>query len=530
MSPVYSLLLALDPKPGRTAADCFDALASAAVGWVEAAHPGLSLRTDGTPATPTPDATATALRERIDPAHELFTLDWTATAHGVRYAYAAELARTPVGIQGRAAVKAGAVGGLAPVGVEPFRPAVVDRWAEVATARAVGGEEVPAAVRAVGPRFVAGFVDDLLLAPNRVLPLVVLTPLPDGGRPLVEPAAVLDAVYGLAHVVELTHRDATFELTNRVGKEWSCFVGGVRLYWPAPSLGSDFRSHPLFLPAEYRDSADAADRLPRQLLAKLAPAAVARFTESPLVRQVRGVQEKLRQAAVQRQIKELSAGAAESKDWLALLESEMKETTKLRQEVELLKLELAEVTAERDDLREQFKTVGQETAAAEDAAVRAGAVAKRFRDRLLSGMKTVSEAVDLAADEFADTLRFLPAAVKAAADSPYLHPDKVYKLFRALDEIGRTIRTRGELGETLFDALQRHGFEYKPHISVTSEGRFGDEYTFEYGGRRRLFENHVTLGSSHSPRECLSVHWLRDEAAGRFIIGWCGRHLTNTRS
>ena len=193
-------------------------------------------------------------------------------------------------------------------------------------------------------------------------------------------------------------------------------------------------------------------------------------------------------------------------------------------------MELAEVTADRDDLREQWKTVGQEMAAAEDAAVRAEAVAKRYRDRILTGMKTPGEAVDLAADEFADTLRFLPPALRSAADSPYQYPEKVYKLFRALDEIGRAIRTRGELGESLFDALQRHGFEYKPHISVTSEGKYGGEYTFEYGGRKHLFEHHVTLGSSHSPRECLSVHWLRDDTAGRFVIGWCGRHLTNTKS
>jgi hypothetical protein len=358
----------------------------------------------------------------------------------------------------------------------------------------------------------------------------VLTPLNDTARPLVDPGAVLDAVYGLAHVVELTHREATFELTSRVGKEWSCFLGGVRLYWPNPDLSGDYRKHPLFLPNEYHAPADAADRLPRQLLAKLAPAAVARFTEVPLMRAVRAVQEGNRQAVVQKQIRDLSAGANESKDWLLLLETEMKETTKLRQEVELLKLEVAEVTADRDALREQFKTVNQETTAAEDAATRAEAVAKRFRDRILRGIREVREAVDLAADEFGDTLRFLPSALKSAEDSPYQHPERAYKLFRALDEIGRTIRTRGDLGEPLFDVLQKHGFEYKPHISMTSEGKYGDEYTFEYGGRKRLFENHVTLGSSHDPKACLSVHWLRDDASGRFVVGWCGRHRTNTRS
>jgi hypothetical protein len=332
-------------------------------------------------------------------------------------------------------------------------------------------------------------------------------------------------------VIELTHKDATFELTKRVGKEWSVFLGGVRLYWPQPTLDDNFRRHPLFLPSDFRDAADAADRLPGLLLAKLCAAALARFADPPpLVRQARAAQEKGRQTAVQKQIAVLTAGAAESTQWLALLESAWEDNRKLKEEVAFAREELAEVKAERDDLREQWKTVAPEMAAAEDAAVRAEAITKRYRDRILKGMKRVSEAVDLAADEFADTLRFLPSAVHSAEDSPYQYPVKVYELLRALDEVARALRARGGLGESVYDALRRHGFEYKPHISVTSEGKYGGEYTFEYQGRKQLFEQHVTLGSSHSPRECLSVHWVRDEPAGRFVVGWCGRHKTNTRS
>lgn len=529
MTPVYSLVLAFDPKGGDTPAGCFDKLVTAAVGWVEEAIPGSRVRTDGTTESFAAGETVTASRERIDPAHDLFTLEWTRITEGVRLVCGVELARTPVGIQGRAAVRAAGAGLAPPQPVDPARPGVIDRWCEAAVGRVVGGEEVPAAVRRVSARFVPGFIEDLLLAPNRTLPAVVLAPMPDD-RPLVDPEVLLDAVFGLAHVVELTTKDATFMLTDRVGKEWSCFHGAVRIYWPQPTLGDDYRRHPLFFPAAYPPGPEADARLPRDVLARLCAAAHARFADAPLVRAARAAQEKQKQAAVQRQIAELSAGAAESKEWLALLESAWADNKRLRDDLELARLELAEVRAERDDLREQWKTVAPEMAAAEDAAVRAEAVTKRYRDRILKGMKKVSDAVDLAADEFADTLRFLPSALHAAADSPYQHPVRVYELFRALDEVARGLRARGELGESLYDALRRHGFEYKPHISVTSEGKYGDEYTFEYGGRKHLFENHVTLGSSHSPRECLSAHWLRDEAAGRFVIGWCGRHKTNTKS
>ncbi len=531
MKPVFAVVLAFDPKPGDSAAACFDKLASAAAGWVEAEHPGFRVQPDGTPTSPANGETVTAARERIDSFHELFTLEWTrpGEADDVRLACAVELARTPIGIQGRAEVRAGASGGGPPVRVDPTRPGVIDRWCAAAVGRVVGGEEIPTAVRRVSGRFVPGFAEDLLLAPSRQLPAVVLAPLPDG-RPLVDPDLLLDAAFGLAHVVELTDTAATFALTDRVGKEWSCFHGAVRIYWPQPSLGDDFRRHPLFFPAAYPPGPDTDDRLPRDVLARLCDAAVVRHAAAPLVKQVRAAQEKARQAAVQKQIADLTANAAEGAGWMSHLDAAWDEVRKLKDELEFARLERDEARKEAADFREQWATVAAEIAAAEDQATRAAAVAKRYRDRVLKALKKVGEAVDLAADEFADTLRFLPSARQSADESPYQQPARVYDLFRALDEVGRELRTRGQLGRSLFDALRDRGFEYKPHISMTSEGKYGGEYTFEYGGRKHLFENHVTIGSSHSPRECLSVHWLRDDAAGRFVVGWCGRHLTNTRT
>ena len=63
-----------------------------------------------------------------------------------------------------------------------------------------------------------------------------------------------------------------------------------------------------------------------------------------------------------------------------------------------------------------------------------------------------------------------------------------------------------------------------------AKGKFGNEYTFQYEGQPLLFENHVTLGRSHNPQDCLSVHWLRDDDRKRFVVGWCGKHRTNTRT
>ena len=191
---------------------------------------------------------------------------------------------------------------------------------------------------------------------------------------------------------------------------------------------------------------------------------------------------------------------------------------------------MAEVRDELAAQQEQWTTVEAEITAARSEASAAKAGAAAVRAFALDRLRRVDEAVGLSRAEFPDTLSFLPDALKSAADSPYQQPRKVYELFRALDEVVRVIRARGSLGESLFDALRRHGFEYKDNISGTAEGKFGDEYRFVYQGERVLFKNHVTIGASHNPQDCLSVHWYRDDVAGRIVVGWCGKHKTNTKT
>jgi hypothetical protein len=537
VQPVFTFLADLLPRPGDDPAALFARLADRVTQWVAAEYHGTTLRNDGVPVAPADGHTVSLAREAIDPAHDLLTLDWSqpGDADGVRLTCSVELARVPLGVQARVAVRAAdGRAGVAPVRVDVYRPGVVDLLLKESDGL-VGGQPVPAAVRRLTPPFVPGFVDDLLLDPRRALPVVVLTPHPQTGRPVVDPGRMLDKVYGLAHVAELTTKDTTFALTDRVGREWSCFHGAVRIYWPGMNPDdprADFRRHPIFFPDHYPPGPETDTRLPRDVLRRLASAAHVRFADAPLVRLARAALDRKRQAAVQRQLSELKAGADEAREWLKQLDAAWQENRRLTDELELTRTELAELREELGRQREQWGTVSQEIADAKAEAGRQAAAAARFRQRLLTRLRKVAEAVELAREDYADTLEFLPSAVKSAAESPYQSPREVYDLFRALDEVMRTIRSRGQLGEPLYEVLRRYnsGFRYKDRISITSEGKYGDEYHFVYNGQRLLFENHVTLGKSFNPQECLSVHWLRDDAARQFVIGWCGKHLTNTRT
>lgn len=515
MRPVFSLLLTLVPKPGESPAACFEKLAAAAGVWAtgERLEPA-----DGGPVV---------RRTKIDPARELLTVDGSWPDGAVRYAVAAGVARTPLQIQAHVVVSAPpVVYDGRPVDADPFRPGLVDQFLTIADGL-VGGRPVPLAVDRLDRFTASRFAIDVLLDPGRQLPVVVLSPHPDTGDPLADPERVLDELFGLAHVAQLVNRDATFALTDRVGKLWSCFHGAARVYWPGAALDDTYRRHPIFFPDAYPPG-PAADRLPLDLLRRVAGRT--RFPDAPLVKELKAAADRQAQAAAQARVAELTAGAVRATELAAELDKAWADARRAADDRDLARLELDEVRQELAFEKEQWATAGEELAAARAEADRHRAAATRYRTLALAGLRRVTDAVDMARAEFPDTLVFLPSAVKAAADSPYLYPGKVFDLFAALDAVMCAIRDTGRAGGDLHAVLLRSGFDYKPHISVTSAGKFGDEYTFVVDGERRLFENHVTLGKGHNPQDCLSVHWLRDDGRRRFVVGWCGKHRTNTRT
>ena len=518
MLAVYTLRAEFDTPPGETTSQLFARLVAAAEAHVRSHR------------DPADDLTVTPPGERtVDGSHALFELAWAwaADESARRQAVGLTLARTPLGVQGQVTFREAAADGAGPADV--YRPEVVDALLAVATAR-VNGEPLPVRPERLTRASVPGFVDDHLTATGRQLPIVVLTPLEGTGRPLVDPDRLMDELRGLARVVELADRDATFALTKCVTKTLSCFHGAVRLYWPGFGPTADPYRHPIFFPDSYPPGPDADDRLPRAILGPLAAAAHSRFADAPFARRVREVRELKGQAAVRARLEAAHADAEQGREWGRHLETAWDENRRLNAELDAARAGQARATEEVAYLQAQWATVGPTIAAARADADRARADADRYRERVLADIRRVEDAVSLARDEFADTLDFLKSAVDSAADSPFKDARRVFDLFGTLAAAMRAIRDTGSLGESLHDFMIQHRFEYKPHISQTAEGKYGDEYTFVYGGRKVLFENHVTLGKSYNPQECLSVHWLRDDARKVFVIGWCGKHRTNTRS
>jgi len=128
--------------------------------------------------------------------------------------------------------------------------------------------------------------------------------------------------------------------------------------------------------------------------------------------------------------------------------------------------------------------------------------------------------------DFAKHVEVLPAALEHAEKCLYEHDGKLDK---ALTNLGNFAAKRvgKKIAVHLLANLAKQtalGSVYRPMVSETVVRVHGDHYRFEYHGRRQLFSEHITLGGGY-PRECMSIHFLWDEARSLLIIGYFGEHL-----
>jgi hypothetical protein len=125
---------------------------------------------------------------------------------------------------------------IAPVFTDPRCPSAVKRLLELRSDWQLGGFAVP---RPIAERLSGSEGGKLLTSrirdPGRTLPIVVISEVE--GEPIWDDLEVFLAadLAGLAGVVRIDE-EASWELTDELGKLNSCYLGAVRLYWP---LGKD---------------------------------------------------------------------------------------------------------------------------------------------------------------------------------------------------------------------------------------------------------------------------------------------------
>lgn len=404
---------------------------------------------------------------------------------------------------------------LAPVRFDIRPPALVGAVVDAAEVAEDGWRltrEPAYAVDDAGVRALA----ELLLDPDRILPVVVVTPLEVYDdeqdrfltQPVVDPEDIAGALVGLAHVTVLETPALTFRLTDLVGRELSVFGGAVRLYWPEAGGSERPAMHPLWLPdrlAEARNQPFAS-----VLLRRIAATATYRVSAAALDARLRSAMERHRRREIAG-LFERAKEASLAPEWQGELERAWRELDRLREDYAELAQQLA---VAHENLRAMSRHV--------PAAMAEALVEDVEASRLPT---SVAEAVERAKAD-CEHLVILDEAVVSARRAAYRQPARAYAALVAMDEVAAEWRAE-RLPSGFHDAFAERGFSFAANVSPTALGKHGHEYERTYDGRTITLGPHIALGRG-SPVACCRIYFHLDEERGLFVVGHVGSHLSDT--
>ena len=212
-----------------------------------------------------------------------------------------------------------------------------------------GGDVVQRRPEIYGGRADGRRLGQIVFEPRRSLPLVVISEWQgEPPAPGFDQKAVDDLI-GLARVVRIDS-EAAYGLSEAYGKEWSCYNGAVRLYWPGANLGESFYQHPLWIDLPNR--AGGGVRLRAELRALVFPTTVYSLQSSTAEQEFaaeRRAGDRRRRLDELRRVREAGERAGRARSDAELLD-ELLEHQEL---VEQLTADIEELKRERDELKRE---------------------------------------------------------------------------------------------------------------------------------------------------------------------------------
>lgn len=582
----YAHQFEMQPHAGQTSRQCLAAVRNEAAGWVQEVYrqkgrARLALPFNGSQISPRAGHEIRADQEECA-THQLATLDWEFADQrdpSLTWRFSCVVACDAQVVQAALVVQ---LASLAPAlrplhyRIDESNPLAAFKISLLAKLLngwpcRIEGQPVPTEAQLLGADQIEAFINESLVNPGRVLPVIVLAP--DGEAPPDDDALgyLLGRVVGFAQVTALADQPAVDRLTQLLGAERSC-EGGVRIYWPgftrdAPSSYHIFRNFaqikadPCSLGQSLYQSlsvyssdcfhegrliraaraALAADRAARW---RAAATAAGRLPEAEAeLQEARGARERFRQerdaawqqvaalrseladvcgqlAALQDAARpELTPGEEGFGEFAAELERAWDENERLRAEGEAVWRRVAELEADLRNSRDNLARLWEAQGAPEVPPLSPAGE---------QPLGTVADALRAAAAEFADVLTVWEDATHSAEQSLFASPAQVFRALRAIAEVGRDYFKAQDNGPPLGPVDQafrgRVPFKYTAFESQTTLSLFGADRVFHHGEQSRQMQRHLTLGGGQ-PNNCLQIYFEFDDEARRVLIGYCGRHL-----
>jgi hypothetical protein len=317
---------------------------------------------------------------------------------------------------------------------------------------------------------------------------------------------------GLAIVATLDDL-ASWGITKTAGKEWSCFSGAIRMYWPLRGTSGSSSDHPFWTRERLIESAGseqaAAGRIRHQLRRRLLELSTYTFDDPVELQQVR---DEAARARFDASVTE----AAEKGDQAQLAEQYFDESIRLERELERER-------ERADRLDEQVANLSQALRHLPDGAVSADEIAPEPT----FSVESVQDAVARATTEYPQDLVFggdVSEGVRTVVANAG-PPDKIFEYLKTLAQMAQQRRSAG-LGKDMIAWLKDHGLKASAESqTVLNSALEMQKRTWDDGrGTRRRFEKHLKPKDGTSPDQCVRIYFDYDEAIRKAVVGWVGRH------
>jgi hypothetical protein len=398
---------------------------------------------------------------------------------------------------------------IAPATVDLHPPRLVTTLAQHHDCTAGDGIPLTAAPRELQPGDIEDFVRDVLSAPDRRLPVVVLSPPPGRQEPEANPAQLARELAGLAHVYVLSGHLASERLAETLGTGRRVPSGGARLYWPG--LGGTGRPmrHPHWTRRALR-SRPGRKPFSRFVFAMLAPLSVLRVPPDAAVWEVRNADAaRLRDELAERTADEAIADVLGELDRMAGLERELEETRHELDEKNQLLLRH----------EENWATVATDRTGDADAG---GDTGNGDEPLPPTSWDDVVELCEILEDSGAFVLT--DDARRMLAPGHYPDPDRMYRHLEPLANAAEAYReAEGQINQRFEDWVRLNfGIEVALHDETLV--RDGQDL-FDFEGTEYSREPHVKVDDFVGPDRCGRIYFALDPEQNRIIVNHVGLHL-----
>ena len=347
--------------------------------------------------------------------------------------------------------------------------------------------------------------------PGRGLPVVVVSQLEGNTLSANISQDLAYDLAGLAVVVEIDD-ETSWLLSETKGRDWSCYGGAVRLYWPFQGIPDDPYRHPLWTKTRLHwggvDSFIAAKRVHRRLHRWV----FGQSTFQPQPRVIGRVREQY--------LTEQRSRASEADDYSDLAHSYATENQRLKKTVEDDEEQIRVLQDHIEELRAQNRELNISRLWTNATAEGEGASAESD-DNL-----EVDDIVDYAKDSCKNLTFGADIERGVSGLAPQARPpSKILRYLQGLETMTQKLN-EGTLGMQI-----RHWLtEQRISVSGESETTGGSavqmsKRTWDDGcGNKRIFHYHLKPNEGTSPDRCVRIYFEYEKASQKTIVGWIGRH------